>query len=291
MNYLRNFKLLPLILSVGLVSCSTYRRPESFRDKMERFNAKSKYTNTIPDIKIDEGLFKGRKLASIRPKRKKKELTPMSNKRLYFLTLFQQYNQLKPFSKIDSPNISICPNFHTAILDHKNRLESRLEKNKKLYKFSYTSKLSNGELKKFPEMYLPLNKEGQTPSVLELYKKNKSKSLNKLVSKALDIHLGKTFKELTELCEYGSSDNYYAYENLATHIKANGKLSPSKINLKILFKTTIFSNKALIKSFSKGKGRTPASAKEKSRRLGSFFTKVVNRLGVDWAVAYINTYQ
>jgi hypothetical protein len=291
MSYFKNFNLLPLILSVGIVSCSSYQRPESFQDKMERFNAKSKYTNTIPDIKIDDSLFKGRKMASIKKKRKKKELTPMSNKRLYFLTLFQQYNQLRPFSKIDSPNVSICPNFHTAILDHKNRLESKFGEDKKSYKFSYTSKLSDGELKKIPEMYLPLNKEGKTPSVFELYKRNKSKSLNKLVSKALGIHLGKTFKELTELCEYGSSDNYYAYENLATHIKTDGKLSASKSSLKILFKTTLFSNKALIKSFSKIKGRTPASEKEKSRRLGSFFTKVVNRLGVDWAVDYINTYQ
>ena len=286
MNTSNIFKALPLICSIGLLSCSSYRAPESFQDKMARFNPKSKYTNTIPDIEINESLFSGRKMASIKRKKKKKTFSPFSNKRLYFLTLFQQYNKLRTFSKKETSKISICPNFHTAFLDNKNRYKQQgtIRTN-----FSYSSNLGEKELLNFPEMFLPLSKEDKTPRVVDLYLKDRSKNLNGIVQEALDIHLGKTFKELTELCEYGSSDNYYAYENLATHLKSKGTFPASKSNLKILFKTTLFSNKALIKSFSKTKGRGIASAKPDLQ--GTFFENVVNRLDVDWAVDYLNSYQ
>ena len=69
------------------------------------------------------------------------------------------------------------------------------------------------------------------------------------MDKALQLHTHKTHQELLDLCNSGYSDNYYTYANLSNHaIKEGRGLAPSTQNMKLLFKTTLFSNWALLKS-------------------------------------------
>jgi hypothetical protein len=63
---------------------------------------------------------------------------------------------------------------------------------------------------------------------------------------AFKLHLEKTLEEIKELCENGSGENYYAFENLITHMRANKEYHRSKEAMESLLKITLFSNLALI---------------------------------------------
>lgn len=271
-----------LILSVLMASCAShYRSPESIQEKMARYNPKSDQTKMIPEIAISKDLLNTRLPASETPI--KKERSDLSNKRLYFLTLFQQYNDLKEFSDFNSPTIQYCPNFHTQIVDYSFVLNSKTHPNKTSIEYKNSNFLTQKE--KYPELFLTLAKDDKIPTVIEYFNQNKNSSLGILVKKAIDIHVDKTYNELSELCEFGSSDNYYAFENLAGFVNTNKKFSQNEKNLKSLMKTTLFSNKAIISSLNAlkdKKERGPASLQLKS----DFFDQVVSRLGVEWSKSY-----
>jgi hypothetical protein len=140
-----------------------------------------------------------------------------------------------------------------------------------------------------PELYLPVSKEGTTPRVIDVINSMKDgatdSAITEVMQNAINIHLSKTYTELRELCDFGSSNNYYIYENLTTHVK-NNKFSATTDNMNILLKTTIFSNRALLTSLSKDKpiqiGRSIASEK----RPFPYSDEVIARLNVPWANDY-----
>ncbi|MDO9182906.1 MAG: hypothetical protein Q7U04_10890, partial [Bacteriovorax sp.] len=222
--------------------------------------------------------------------------TTLTNKKLYFLTLFSEYESLKNFSPdFSGPSVSICPNFHTGLLQHKERYFSTktVGANKK---FTYDSHQFNDQmyLAAHPELLLPLSKDDLNPKVVDVIKSStdpiSDSSINELVHKALDIHLAKTYSEIRELCEFGSSDNYFIYENLITHIK-NNKFDADNKNMNTLLKTTLFSNIALMNSIEKHES---ASASRSIASEGSDFKKasytseVMARLNVSWANQYFD---
>ncbi len=207
----------------------------------------------------------------------KKPKNLLSNKRLYFLTMLSQYNLLKNYSEgIKLPSINACPNFHTSVVNYKQRtpLKHALNLNKNY---------NNISTKNYPELSLPLVHNSKYPTVKDIVIKSKDE-VKSLLKKALAIHLQKMHKELDELCEYGSSENYRIYENLFSYIKKNkGKFVGSKRNMKILLKTTLFSNKLLIESLRDKSSRMPASINNK------YLDEIVRRLNAHWAYNYINT--
>jgi hypothetical protein len=220
---------------------------------------------------------------------------------LYFLSLFTEYETLKKYSQdFVGPAVTICPNFHTSMLRHNENYtspkNSPLNGMPKSFKFTYdANQFSNTSyVAKRPELLLPLSKEEVTPKVIDVIKSSGSTmnsfAVNELVHKALDIHLAKTYSEIRELCEYGSSDNYYIYENLTTHIKNNEFLANHK-NMNILLKTTIFSNIALMTSLEghpsvAPKGRSIASVSENKK--DTYSNEVMTRLNVNWANQYFD---
>ena len=222
-----NTKSLSLALttvSLLAISCSSgFKRPESIADKMVRFKAKNIGQNFTPSYQVADVQFqskrRGRAPASvIKSNTGKKNI---SNKRLYFLSLHNQYQQLKQYVGTDSaPTLSICPRFHTSLLKYKDTYGSTPYQSK-----VYTSKYTKDQLvdknysAKYPELYLPVTKDAVTPTVMDILAKNSKKQVENVVQNALQIHLSKTYNELKELCEFGSSDNYYVYENLLTHIQ------------------------------------------------------------------------
>jgi len=299
-----------ITLASTLTSCAG---PENYQQKMARYTPKNSIKNQVPEIRISEFNFKTNQQPAISKLNRSPAQSPdapfakestselnTTNKKLYFLTLFSQFETLKN----DSPNfiapaLDICPNFHAGLLKH-NEGKSRLEVGQLLNnKFSYDSSKLNDELyiASYPELLLPLSKEESTPRVIDLLK-NKDMpmnefAINELVHKAIDIHLAKTYSEIRELCEYGVSDNYYIYENLITHIKNNPFNADNK-NMNILLKTTLFSNIALITSLNKKTnpkkpGRSIASVdilgkKEK----GQYANEIMTRLNVTWANQYFD---
>ncbi len=294
-------------LSFILASCAG---PESYHEKMSRISPKpSTGKNVVPQMESASFKFKpikGRTVASSSTEtgtaveKTPSEEQALSNKKLYFLTLFGQYESMKKFGKeFEAPSVNICPQFHTSLLEHKNRKTSAtmgaisFKDNKK---FTYDwNKFSDAEyVSNRPELSLPLTSESVTPKVVDIFRNEGSKisdsKMDEVVHKALDIHLSKTYAEIRELCEYGVSDNYYIYENLITHIK-NSDFKPADKNMNTLLKTTIFSNIALVTSLDKIQAtpmRSIASVETKNEAQAPYANEVMSRLSVEWAREYFD---
>lgn len=299
-------------LSATVLLATSCAGPESYQQKMARYTPKVEGKNIVPEIKTFDFKFAqaatkkaGRGPASVEPavsSEKKEELeNNPTNKKLYFLTLYTQYETLKKYStEFAGPSVSICPNFHTSLLRHNEKMpvkDSREMTTEGGKKFSYdTAKLTDESyVASNPELLLPLSKEETTPRVIDIIRGSKTAvgdfAINEMVHKALDIHLAKTYSEIRELCEYGVSDNYYIYENLITHIK-NNKFDADSSNMNTLLKTTVFSNLALVTSLEKQakvktQGRAIASVDGEKKR-GPYVGEIMTRLNVSWASQYFD---
>ena len=293
-----------------LASCGT----ESYDQKMARYVPKVVGKNLVPEMKTAEFNFTATpqvKVQKLRGPASKSETpnlseeakeTNTSNKKLYFLSLFSEYETIKKYSQeFLGPAVTICPNFHTSMLRHNDNLaittKNNSKENSKIIKFVYDSSKYTDDIyvAKRPELLLPLTKDETSPKVIDIIRSSSYSmndfAINELVHKALDIHLAKTYSEIQELCEYGSSDNYYIYENLITHIKNNNFEANTK-NMDVLLKTTIFSNIALITSLDKEQspktnGRAIASMPTENKKY-AYSTEVMARLNVNWANQYFD---
>jgi hypothetical protein len=312
---MNNLKKLPnlFITSVAatalLASCAG---PENYQQKMARYSPKTEGRNQVPEIKtydfkfaqtnVKSNVKKGRGPASASDKIEtdKGMESNTTNKKLYFLSLYTQYENLKSYStEFVGPSVSICPNFHTSLLRHYEVTPVKNATTVGDKKFTYDTKKFSDEayVASNPELLLPLSKEEATPKVIDIIRGSKESftdfAINEMVHKALDIHLAKTYSEIRELCEYGVSDNYYIYENLITHIK-NNKFEADSSNMNTLLKTTVFSNVALMTSLEKQvKARTHTTGRsiasvDGSEKRGPYIGEIMARLNVTWANQYFD---
>lgn len=280
------FALIGLV-STAISSCAGhYRRPESFEAKMARFKPRNSNPNKVPKIQLDPSLPKTfRAPASRGPastaNRPLKKLP--SNKRLYFMSLYGQYRALSSYVQTEqAPDIKHCASFHTTLVNYQEGLPPVKTTNvsfEERYK-----ELRPDMLASYPELSLPMTLDGERPRLYDVLQDKKGKSTTHYVTQALKVHLTKTYKELEELCESGSSDNYYNYENLTTHIQREGsEFGPNQESLKILLRTTLFSNMSLLEGLKKGQGRMPASS---SHEENVYQDGLIQKLGVQWTHSY-----
>ncbi len=282
-------------MSLLAISCSSgFKRPESIEEKMARFKAKNIGQNFTPSYKVANVDFtkkaRGRGPASVGKKNTGE--SNISNKRLYFLSLHNQYQQLKQYVSSDSaPTLNICPRFHTSLVKYKETYGDQPYKTK-VYSPKFTvSQLGDADYSaKYPELYLPVSKDGKTPTVMDMVSKTENKKVEEVVKEAIKVHLSKTYIELKELCDYGSSDNYYVYENLLTHIQRKDEGWPaSNDNMTVLLKTTLVGNMALIRSLEY------QSKAEASRGIASvnnevyYDDEVLDRMNADWSKDYFDS--
>lgn len=293
------FTTTSLMALTALSGCAgAYRRPESFEAKMARFQPRNSNPNRVPEIEIGPDITKkltgsssrttaGRGPASASQGYKKLP----SNKRLYFITLYGQYRHLSSFVETEqAPDVKHCPSFHTTLVNYKEGLPPI--QSKSLSVENRYQSLSPDQLAQYPELSLPMSLSSQMPRLYEVLKDKKGKSSSFYVTQALKVHLTKTYKELEELCESGSSDNYYNYENLTTHIQRRGPdFTPTGQSLKSLLKTTVFSNMTLIKSLERGfsTGRMPASSSQVSFGHNYYQEGMIKKLGVEWTHSYFDS--
>jgi hypothetical protein len=304
------------LLSFALISCSSgLRESESIADKMSRYDAKRDVDTSVPQLVLNANIYqsdsgvveKGRGPASKAGGESfdfgqttdgVSDRTSYSNRSLYYVTLLSQYQRLRGFASIQTTDINSCPSFHSMqleFIDDGGAIRSGRKQWKKevtlqqLHDKSYLSHL--------PEFFLPVVSDGTTPKVVDLLQSRSpvdQKFVSSTVQKALDIHIQKTYQELSLLCEKGVSTNYYNFENLITHVKRSPDFSPSKQNLQVLFKTTLFVNMAvidsilpqdsLVKTRKRGRGIASQEAFSAGR---SYERQVIKRLRVPWVGSYL----
>ncbi len=294
---MKNHKLLVLTaVTFTAVGCSSYRHPESIDAKMARFMPRDTNPNTVPKLPVPEIAHSSRTPASVGKENSSQiednsnEQENLSHKRLYFMGLYQQYRTLGSYiSGEDIPEIQHCPSFHTTLLNGKTAYRGH-SKNQIDFEQRYSS-ITEDKKSFYPELALPVETSPNSSTLAEVLNEE---GLDKNVAfqQALKVHLTKTYKELEELCDSGSSSNFYNYENLTRHIKSNqGHYSQSTASLKTLVKTTIFSNMALIESLEssshKSAARGPASASTAKKWENLYQEHMMKDLNVTWAKQYL----
>lgn len=292
-------KILAVTIPLTLLasSCSNL---ESFDSKMSRYKSRDVESNKVPTLYPLNFNTSGRTIASeasndtVQPAELENATAfekTITNKKLYFQSLYEQYAELSSFiPEKQNPKIDSCPQFHGNFLEYKKTNSKNQSQN---FVFSYDrEKFTDSEyLAKHPELLLSVVEDDVLPRAVDLLMKKpdmvKSEQSD-VVKNALALHMKRTYSELRELCEYGVSQNYYIFENLMTHAKGAGIASNTE-GVKILLKTTLFSNLAIKTSLTQFKevpssqGRMPASAikeddyKEK---------EVMKRLNVSWMKDY-----
>lgn len=291
------------------ISCSSsrYQNPESIEERMISYEAKEAQVHPVPALAVMEyrPTTLHRAPASVKDThliKKNKSFSSYSNKRIYFLTLLKQYNEMKNYTSGVAPEIKVCPAFHTSWWDEQKSDKSASAENKLNSIFKDVASIKTDVITKsevasmYPELYLPLTADDNYPTVLDIVKKDNTVELEGLLANAYQIHIQKTYAELAELCEYGQSANYYIFENLITHIKTKGPLGQSTEGLKTLVKTTLVSNMTLITSLkARGiesgitlRGRAPASvASIDSMNSAEYEDEALDRLQALWSKDYL----
>jgi hypothetical protein len=284
-----------VFLALLVTGCSSYSPPESFESKMSYFQANSASKNSVPDFRALPVMPNRSPASSLEVSR---ETANLSTKRLYFMTLHDQYEEFKQISEINSPTIQRCPNFHSGLVDNRVRVSKENQMNQLINWMDLEQKLSkHDELKSNPELQLPMSEHEIYPNVSDVYLKDKTnKNLSELVREGMRVHLKKLQAELEELCEHGNSDNYYAFENLITSVSNKG-LEPAADGAKILLKTTLVSNMVLLNSLQRwipSTGRSPASVTVNNNNMSSENSKqneIFRRLKTPWAKNYLSQYR
>ena len=223
---------LSLVLLTCYLACNcagtAHHRQKIMEEQINAITAKEAIVNPPIVLTVEKFKFssEGRGLASVVERRpsSSSNLGPvgMTNKVLYFSTLYFQYQEFARFTQSAVQSLSFCPNFHSHFIQENSRVT--------LPKMTIpTSSLTN----------LPL------PVPQDLYPEQQLLRLN-TPDLAIREYLAAIYQEIEELCQTGSSSNYYVFENL---VQANNQISadgPSLKKLNINLKTTLFSNFAIL---------------------------------------------
>jgi hypothetical protein len=283
-----------IITSITLfTACSHYKRPESFSDKMNRFQAKNLGENVVPNFPVltykNQTKTVGRAPASIAIEDGKSDerYQTYSTKGLYFLSLYWQFQELKNYSSIDISAPKSCPHFHTALLNNQIQFNGDKKTPKSFNNISSMSWDKPEAINNRPEFFLPTAAYTSKSTVIEQITKSPIDA-EKITQAAINLHATKMRSELNELCEYGTSDNYYAFESLINYAKDQKGLTSNERSIQAMFKTTILSNYALLNSLNTV-GRAPASIAESEQK--HLLNKILTNLNAPWFNEYLTQYR
>ena len=278
------------ITSILLGCASSYKRPGSIESEMVRFQSKRRNQHHLPKIKTVHFQYASRGISSI------PDITldannksiKHSNKQLYFLTLYLQYKEFTAYTQNKVEDISFCPQFHTTFLKHKGKDFRNLQA-KRLYRPTFNR--SNLDAASYPELSLLT---ADNLSVEDQIKNNPKRDIAQIVLAGIESHRKNIYEELLELCEYGRSEHYYAYENLIGNRDRETALMPNNAGVEILFKIAPFANNLILDSLrfsSKKWGRRIASNKNMAllykTKANPYYKAIVQRIGTPWMKDYL----
>ncbi|MCY4643033.1 MAG: hypothetical protein OXB88_00280 [Bacteriovoracales bacterium] len=213
-----------------------------------------------------------------------------SNKKVYFSTLFNQFQKFKLLADDYSKDIQFCPSFHSLFLELKEERSSFSERVSKGYGGAKVQKILFSRPKKevlalFPEMVLPLDDrgEGKSKSVyrMALEKKASNIQLHALLRQGIKVHAQKTLGELERLCHAGHGDSYFVFENLTLYMNRKRDFKNDSKALLSLLKTTVFANHFLLWALGFRPGQEGGSF---SRGVEE---EMILRLRADWSHQYL----
>ena len=272
-------KLLLLSTSFLFTNCSSYVAPESVVDKMARFKSQHTNINPVPAIALWKVTKPNSKTVKRMPKVHGKKPSP---KTLYFTALYKQHSEFKSYMNDTEENtLNHCPAFHNTFIKIKKPYSTSAATKKDISKSKVISLSIDA-----PLYSLPIDNMTRTISSAIKVKMASPDVINK----AIEAHTTRTLLELKEFCDTGTSENYYNFANVITHVQNNKAAfhREKESSMKSLLKTTVYSNLAILKNLDQVavKGRFPASSNKKSPET---LQDVDNALEVNWAASYFDS--
>ena len=232
-----------VIGSFSILSCSSlvdidsteFSQIERVQVDQENYDKPQFY---IDDFKIKEG---SRSIASAAPIDGEVTSARLSNRQVYFLTMYKQFKTMERIiGKTDEKNS--CPSFHNVVLEH----ASDLNKHSDIYGLDKDfSHLRDDKVSvtKFPIMAIPYSsKQDLFSALVDSEFDSSSLKLKKAFTRL--YHTQK--KEISELCDKGVSPGYYIYENLVSYFKNDPSFHKSRRGLKALLKVPVISNMIIL---------------------------------------------
>lgn len=290
-----NKKFLSVMMLASFVSCS-FVKTEPVKPSLM-----SDVSTGMPDFQIMSDYHIAKKIpmkldrapASVEPVKENNDdlsITAFSNRKIYFLALLSQYYELKSLGKIESPEVTICPSFHTDVVNNVQNIKKSIKHSLdfSLLKYDFT-KVINKEveyLSLYPELSLPLTSEHSHPAVFDRINEKTSTKFPEFFKTGYSVHVAKTYKELSDLCEKGQTDNYYVFENLMTYFKSHPDFKDDNKAMKAILKSTIFANMVLLKSLNM---QIELDRKVASADYNSFEEEILSRLEASWVRSYFET--
>ncbi len=273
-----------------LTACSSYtfKEMESIASKMTRFHPRIEDRFIPPKIAIDDRVIK--QIKSKRTPASVNHYTPQfakkfNNKKLYLSTLMQQYNELQAFVEEQAPVVNSCPHLHSAFLEMRER--GVFNHHAKIsWNPTYPTSSTDQLLKHHPELALPISYDSDLPRVIDMPRSEWKEYLQQ----GLSIYLHKMYEEIHTLCETGSTQSYYKFENLV-HSERIHLDRASSHSMSVLLKNPLFVNDLLIHSLAKrsakstSRHRAIASGTHQSKNI---FNAIHYRFKTGWFEAYKN---
>lgn len=238
MKYLLNFSL-----CITLAGCSSLVDMDSMEiSNIERIELDQKNYER-PQFYVEDFEFSktSRSIASAAPIDNQEITDDLSNRQVYFLTVYKQY---KTMAKIRSTkdHIRSCPSFHNVILENRKSLDE--------YQEIYTLKQDLSILKqnkekiaKFPVVAMPYSKRQDLFSALV---SNEFEDSSSQLEVAFDNYFVSQKKEIEELCDKGVSPGYYTFENLVSYFRNAPDFHRTTKGLKALLKVPVISNMIIL---------------------------------------------
>jgi len=171
----------------------------------------------------------------------------LTNRQLYFLSFYRQYKTMGSILKVKE-ELNSCPRFHDLILRHKS-VESidpqKYTTSIELEKVKGNSKL----LSLYPVMAMPYSRSQDVHSAVVA---NNWKNTSFYINKGLHHYYKTVSAEMQQLCDRGSSDGYYVFENLVTYFKGQKSFHGTKFGLKALLKVPVLANMVILDNLERG---------------------------------------
>ncbi|WP_419172342.1 hypothetical protein [Halobacteriovorax sp.] len=230
------------LLSTTLISCAgSQHYGNGLGDQFAQFTDRSESeVNPTPTYKVRKFEKKKRGPASA-DSQTSKDISKLDNKKVYFLSLYEQYLTFSQIYPSFKKEIKTCASFHQEFINYNDR--------PKMWEYTLKEEITN-DIENVV-WHLPYEGKRATKKTLPL---------------AMRDHMDRTHKELEQLCYNGFSDNYYTFANYITLAKDKKVSAQTLKGANSLVKMSVVFNKLLIENLAHkekaDKGRGLASKTE-----------------------------
>lgn len=197
------------------------------------------------------------------------EQEKFSNKEVYFLGLWQQKKKME--NLLGKVSNNVCPAFHNLLLeteDDRSIQSSNISLNRNWNKiFESQNPIAN------PVMVL---RSSGGDDLISVYRSNGSIQSDEVVE-ALEEFYENSQSEVEQLCDTGSSEGYYVFQNMVEYY-SNPSFMKSEKALKALLKITPVANYYVLKSLASSNGFVKAD---------KFESLALKKLNASWFNNYL----